>query len=102
MRPMGASSFCGSYTAILQPHLDCGRGLRPLSFAANGTRAKGTDMNYSKPKSVNMPEPSVTFAATGSVKTVYGENPSLGLKDCVKNLPLPNPLMDSQFPFSGC
>ena len=25
---------------ILQPHLNCGRGLRPLSFAANGTGAK--------------------------------------------------------------
>ena len=43
MRPSGASSFCGSYKAILQPHLDCGRGLRPLSFAAHATRAKGNE-----------------------------------------------------------
>jgi len=48
---MGASSFRGSYTAILQPHLDCGKGLRPLSFAANGNKgppAKGQENDVHK------------------------------------------------------
>ena len=49
-------------------------------------------MDYSKPKFVNMPEPPASFAATGSVKMVYGKGPSLGLKDCVKEPPPPKPI----------
>ena len=41
MRPYGRIFFPRFLLGILQPHLDRGRGLRPLSFAANGTRAKG-------------------------------------------------------------
>ena len=41
MRPYGRIFFPWFLLGILQPHLDCGRGLRPLSFAAIGTGAKG-------------------------------------------------------------
>ena len=40
MRPNGRIFFPWFLQGILQPHLNSGRGLRPLSFAANGTRAK--------------------------------------------------------------
>ena len=43
MRPNGRIFFPWFLLGILQPHLNCGRGLRPLSFAAIGTRAKGTE-----------------------------------------------------------
>ena len=41
MRPPGRIFFPWFLLGILQPHLDCGRGLRPLPFAAIGTRARG-------------------------------------------------------------
>ena len=41
MRPSGRIFFPWFLLGILQPHLDCGKGLRPLSFAAIETRAKG-------------------------------------------------------------
>ena len=39
--PDGRFFFRGFLLGILQPHRKRGRGLRPLSFAANETRAKG-------------------------------------------------------------
>ena len=41
MRPYGRIFFPWFLLGILQPHLNCGRGVRPLSFVANETRAKG-------------------------------------------------------------
>ena len=39
--PDGRIFFPWFLQGILQPHLNYGKGLRPLSFAAIGTRAKG-------------------------------------------------------------
>ena len=40
MRPYGRIFFRGFSQGIPGPHQNCGRGLRPLSFAATGTRAE--------------------------------------------------------------
>ena len=45
--PLGASSFVVSRRAFPGPHRSRGRGLCPLSFAVNMTRAKGKNGNRS-------------------------------------------------------